>query len=111
MKLRPITLFLAACLLSAPALHAQDKPKSEPIYGYSMMTSQERDEYRARMREAKSAEERERIRAEHHERMKERAKERGITLPDKPPAGGGVGMGPGGMGPGGMGPGGMGRGK
>jgi len=58
------------------------------------------------MRAAKTAEEREKIRAEHHERMKVRAKERGVKLPDEPPARGGM-MGPGGgMGPGsGMGPG------
>lgn len=75
------------------------------------MTPQERNEYRERRRAAKTTQEREQIRAEHHERMKERAKEQGLTLPDEPPArGGGIGPG-GGMGPGngmggGMGPGG-----
>ena len=59
------------------------------------MTRQERIEFRAKMRSAKTAEERERIRAEHHEQMMVRAKERGVTLPDEPPARGG-GMGPGG---------------
>jgi hypothetical protein len=59
------------------------------------------------MRTSKTAEEREQIRNEHHERMKARAKERGMTLPDEPPARGGM-MGPGGgMGSGGgMSPGG-----
>lgn len=75
------------------------------IYGSQLMTKQERNEFRNRMRSAKTAEEREQIRAEHHERMMVRAKERGVTLPDDPPA---RGMGPGGaMSPGGgMGPGG-----
>ena len=59
------------------------------------MSEQERVEYRSKIRAAKTAEEREQIRQEHHEQMKERAKARGVTLPDKPPAGGG-GMGPGG---------------
>jgi hypothetical protein len=70
------------------------------------MTQQERNEYRTRMRVAKTVQEREPIRKEHHERKKERAKERGVMLPDEPPVRGG-GMGPdGGMGPGnGMGPG------
>jgi hypothetical protein len=82
----------------------------EQIYGSQLMTQQERDEFRARMRAAKSIEEQEQIRAEHHERMKERAKAQGITLPDMPPPRGGGMMDPGGKG---MGPGGgdMGRGK
>jgi hypothetical protein len=79
------------------------------IYGSQLMTRQERNDFRARMRAAKTAQEREQIRNEHHERMKIRAKERGVTLPDEPPAmGGGMGFG-GGMG-GGMGPDGMGGG-
>lgn len=74
----------------------QDK---EPVYGYQLMSRDERMVYRQRMRAATSADEREKIRAEHHEQMKKRAAERGVTLPDAPP------MRPGGMGPGpGMGP-------
>lgn len=72
----------------------------EQIYGGQMMTSQEREEYRERMRAAKTAEEQEQIRSEHHERMKQRAKERGVMLPDEPPArGGGMGSGGGMMSP------------
>jgi hypothetical protein len=81
-----------------PATKAQPRQRirDRDIYGYGMMTPQERNEYRQRMQQAQTAEERERIRAEHHERMKERAKERGVTLPDKPPARpGGPGGGPG----------------
>lgn len=90
--------------------------KQEQIYGSQLMTAQERTEYRARMRSAKTAEERERIRNEHHEQMQKRAQERGVTLPEQPPVRGGS-MGPGsGIGPGsGMGPGsggaGTGRGR
>lgn len=81
----------------------------DQIYGSQMMTQQERNEYRNRMRAAKTQQEREHIRNEHHEQMKVRAKEKGVTLPDTPPARG-RGMGPGqGMGPG-MGPGGGGMG-
>ena len=96
----------------APIALAQatpDKPaaKSEPIYGYRMMTPEERDTYREKMRSARSAEERQAIRDEHHAAMVDRAKERGVTLPDRPTGAGphGPGMGPGqGMGPGGPGP-------
>lgn len=109
MKLRHVAKgFLLGALLAGlavPAL-AQDQARDQDIYGSQMMTVQERNEYRNKMRATKTAEERERIRAEHHEQMKVRAKERGVTLPDAPPAGRGPGTGPGpggGMGPGGGG--------
>jgi hypothetical protein len=80
--------------------------KTPAIYGSQLMTQQERNEYSARMRAAKTPEEREALRAEHHNAMQARAKERGVTLPEQPPAGAGPGKGTG-MGPGaGMGPGG-----
>ena len=84
--------------------------KQESIFGSQMMSREERDEYRRRMRSAKTPEERTQIRNEHHDQMVARAKERGITLPAEPPAGRprGPGMGGGmggGMGPGPMGPG------
>ncbi len=76
--------------------------KQEQVYGSQLMTRKERAEYRAKMRAAKTAEEREQIRKEHHEAMQARAKERGVTLPDEPPMRGGGMMAPGGgMGPGG----------
>jgi hypothetical protein len=71
------------------------------IYGRDLMTDEERTEYRERMRSAGSAEERERLRREHHERMSARARERGVELPEEPPAGRGPGMGRGMGGPGG----------
>jgi hypothetical protein len=78
--------------------------QQDRIYGSQLMTQQERLEYRTRMREATSAEEREQIRKEHHEQMRERAREQGITLPDEPPAMRGPMMDPGSMRPdGGMG--------
>lgn len=74
------------------------------IYGSQLMTNQERIEHRNKLRAAKTVEEREQIRLQHHEQMQLRAHERGVVLPDAPPAqGGGMGrqMGPGGgMGPG-----------
>jgi hypothetical protein len=105
--------------------------EQEPIYGSQLMTPGERAELQERMRSAATQEEREQIRREHHERMRQRAAERGVTLPEEPPArpggtmrrdglGTGGGMGPGeGMRPGGgmgtgrgtMGPGGGGMGS
>lgn len=84
------------------SIQAQER---ERIYGYELMTPQERAEYQTRMRAAKTEQERAAIRQEHHEQMQVRAKAQGKTLPDEPPADRGPGMGPGG---GGMGPGGRG---
>lgn len=92
-----ISAILALGLVAGPAAAQTD----QPIYGSQMMTDQERSQYRDSMRSAESASERERIRRENHERMKARAAERGVTLPDEMPAQG-MGRGPGaGMGPGG----------
>ena len=87
----------------------------EQIFGSEFMTPEERAEYRDRMRRTTTEQERENIRREHHEQMKERAEQRGVTLPDAPPDRGMErGMGPGGGMGGGMGPGpggGMGGGR
>lgn len=92
----------------APDQEKTPAKKQVQVYGSQLMTQQERSEYRAKMRAVKTAEEREQIRKQHHENMKSRATERGVTLPDDPPArgsgmgaGGGMGPGGGGMGPGG----------
>ena len=93
--------------LFAAEPNAGSARKSEPIYGYRMMSDAERNEYRERMRNARSAEERQRIRDEHRQVMETRAKERGVTLPE--PRGPGAGPGGPGRGPG-YGPGGAGKG-
>jgi len=79
-----------------PLRLAQASPGDEPIFGSQIMTTEEQDDYRARWRAAATDQERDRVRSEHHERMKDRARERGVTLPDEPPPrGGGMGPGPG----------------
>lgn len=85
----------------------RDQIRDRDIYGYQMMTEQERNEYRDRMRTAQTRQERERLLAEHYAQMQARAKERGMS----PPPGGHMG-GPGGgaMGGAGMGGGAMGGG-
>ncbi len=91
-----VAAVLAVFLQTSIPLAAQERTQiqNREIYGSQLMTAQERNEYRARMRAAKTQEERERIRAENHERMQQRAKERGVTLPEVPP-GRGPGMGAG----------------
>jgi len=106
--LLPATCLALACALpleaadttQSPPARAGKAPAAAPIYGSQLMTAQERDEYRARMRNAKTQAERDRIRAEHHAAMQERAKDKGVTLPDQPRGpsrgqGAGPGKGPG----------------
>lgn len=82
----------------------KQEQEQEQVYGSQMMTPGERSKYREKIRAAKTREEREQIRKEHHELMKERARERGLALPDEPPpVGGGMGPKGGGMGSGGKG--------
>lgn len=102
---------ISGMVISAEQYGRNTAPRNEQIYGYSLMTPQERDEYRAKMRNARTAEERQAISEEHHTEMVRRAKDRGVTVPDTPPTTGGR-MGPGGGMGSGMGPGGgMGRGS
>lgn len=117
MSYQPFVACALAWALLSPGLvlSADRTPLPEPtqiqgqeqIYGSQLMTQQEHDEFRTRMRAAKSVEEQEQVRSEQHELVKERAKSQGITLPDTPPPRGGGMMGPGGKG---MGPGGGGMG-
>ncbi|ACD94349.1 hypothetical protein [Trichlorobacter lovleyi] len=106
----PAGLFAAEEATPQPVAPAVKKQAREQIYGSQLMTRQERLEHRTKLRAAKTAEEREQIRKEHHEKMQQRARERGVTLPDMPARPAGMGPRPGGMGPGagGMGPGGPG---
>lgn len=83
-----------------PAAMAAEKTQAreqEQVYGYELMNEQERAEHRARIRSLKTEQEREQFRLEHHRKMQERAKERGVTLPEEPlPRGKGMGGGAGG---------------
>ncbi|WP_321416578.1 hypothetical protein [uncultured Desulfobacter sp.] len=94
-----MSTLVATLVLFSGFAFAADQDKQ--IYGSQLMTQQERAEYHAKMRSVKTVQEREQIRNEHHEQMQERAKERGLTLPDEPPGrGGGMGRSGGGMGSG-----------
>jgi hypothetical protein len=63
------------------------------IYGSQLMTQQERLQYQNRIRTFKTEQEREAYRLEHHRLMQQRARERGVQLPDEPPMMGGGAMG------------------
>lgn len=79
------TLF---ALLPGSVLAAPD------TYGWELMSEQERVQHRERMQNCEAAGDCEQYRMEHHQRMQERAKQRGVTLPDQPrPRGQGTGMG------------------
>ena len=100
MKLTHKLLFVVlTSALLAPLAVAQDRQ----VYGWELMTQQERNEHRTKMRSFKTEQERERYRNEHHKKMQKRAEKKGVKLPDKPlPRGKGMGGGGGGgMGPGG----------
>ncbi len=123
MKLRTLHgLWLGLALTVALPAMAQDQMRDQTqatdreqmrdqqMYGYQLMSPAEQEAYRERLRTATTAQERERIRAEQHQQMQQRARERGVTLPDEQPTQGprqggmapGSGMGSGGnMGSGG----------
>jgi hypothetical protein len=103
----PLTLYAAdqpSDQAQRPQIQTKAKAqRQQQIYGSELMTPEERTAHRARMRDAKTQTERDQVRAEHHAAMQARAKERGVTLPDQPRAGGGPRGGPGkgaGAGPG-----------
>ena len=75
-----VTLFFA-CQTPVQAQSASGKsttPQRESIYGYTMMSDAERNEYRDKMRNAKTEKERQTLRDEHRQTMEARMKERGI---------------------------------
>lgn len=69
---------------SAPVAAQKKAQAPDRIYGSQLMTTEERDAYRARMKQAKTQAERDKLRIEHHAQMQQRAKERGVTLPEQP---------------------------
>ena len=75
------SIFMTGLLLTLP-VHFSFADKT--VYGWQLMTEQERIEHRNKMQSLKTKEERERYRIEHHKLMQERAKEQGVTIPDKP---------------------------
>jgi predicted Fe-S protein YdhL (DUF1289 family) len=65
-----------------PALDpaARDGHRDREIYGWQLMTHQERSEFLARLDAARTAEERRSLRLRNHKAMDARARERGVVL-------------------------------
>ncbi len=78
MKYRSLLLGITLVALAMPAM------AQETIYGSELMTERERMEHREKMRSFRNDEEKEQYRKEHHERMRKRAEEKGMKLPDGP---------------------------
>ena len=104
-----IMLLLTTSLLSSSLVMAQDQTQDQlrdqeqeqdrdqlhrQVYGWDLMTPEERIQHRETMRNMNTEEERETYRMEHHQRMQERAHQRGVALPPYQP---GRGMGGAGM--------------
>ncbi len=78
-----VTALVLTCGALPPAAAAESAPvQREIIPGSELMTTQERERYRLRLRGAGTPEERERLRAEHVRAMEERAQLRGLQLID-----------------------------
>ena len=91
MKRRLFIMLLAGTTLGGVAALAQAAGREtdkEHIFGSELMTEEERNEYRERLRTAKTEQEREQIRSEHRKKMQECARDRGVTMKEKPAAGG-----------------------
>lgn len=80
-----VTLIMSSKLALAadPVLPQESTQKPQQVYGKQLMTEQERNEQRSKMRAAATAEERDKIRKDNQELMKKRAKEQGVTLINK----------------------------
>ncbi len=88
---RLIILTVLGCLMWLPAsitMASEEEQKQETkqtqeqkqVYGWQLMTPEERAEHRAKMRTFNTKKEREAYRLEHHKKMEKRAKKRGVTL-------------------------------
>jgi len=93
---------IGAVVFLGVGLVADSAAQEEVVYGWQLMSQQERIEYRTKMHSLKTEQEREAFRIQHHEQMKERANAQGVTLPEEPmprqrdlAPGGGPGRGPG----------------
>lgn len=93
---------IGAVILLGVGLIAGVAGQEGTVYGWQLMSQQERIEYRTKMQSLNTEQERYAFRIHHHEQMKERAMAQGVTLPEDPmprrgnlPPGDGPGRGPG----------------
>ena len=79
-----VTVIFVLLILLILMITTQKSISEESVYGWNMMTEQERIDHREILRNLKTTEERERYRIEHHNKMQQRANEMGMTVPDMP---------------------------
>lgn len=95
MKIRNLATLALGCMLLlfgngvVAADKSQDRTQTqtqdkEMIYGYQLMTVEERAQHRAKLRSLKTEQERTAYLEQHHKLMQTRAKEQGVTLPEIP---------------------------
>ena len=86
MKKALIAATLALCATSAAAQSGAPTPvQREIIPGSELMTHQERERYRQRMGAARNTNEQAQVRDGHVKQMRERARLRGLALPETLP--------------------------
>lgn len=90
MQRRSVLFQLAFALCSASAFAQTATPSGTPVKreiipGSELMTSQERERYRQRIRAAKTPAEEEKVRSDHTAQMRERARVRGLALREPEP--------------------------
>ena len=99
MKAIPMVLIASAIALSFPmgVINAADQTQKQDqskqtvqtqnqkmIYGYDLMSPKERNEHREKMMSMRTEQERTAYREEHHKLMQQRAREKGVEIPDAP---------------------------
>ncbi|WP_292955426.1 MULTISPECIES: hypothetical protein [unclassified Neptuniibacter] len=77
-----LTSMLSVILIVTPAMGVYAADKKERVNVRQLVTLQERADHRTSLKNAKSAEERDKIRTEYHLLIQKRADEKGITLPE-----------------------------
>ena len=83
MKLLAMKSLLIAATATLVLGTAPAQADDDATYGRELMTEQERNEHRQKMRTLQG-EDREAYRKEQHERMEKRAEEKGAKIPDEP---------------------------
>ena len=74
-----LIIFTLSIILPTTSVFAEDQ-----VYGWQMMSEQERQEHRTKIQNLNTKEERNRYLLEHREMMEKRAKEQGKSLSDMP---------------------------
>ncbi len=84
---RILAIAVLGCMVWLPtAIATAADQTQEQVYGSQLMTAEERAEHRAKIRSLKTKEERKTYMLEHHKMIVERAKERGVKVPEMTPA-------------------------